>query len=568
MSQVCELPEHFEDSEVCTVLRNEDTRKLKKYPLTCGLVMKVRTALIRVIKRSILKSEERKRLGPEDHSLYKLIETFTSEEDFLHEHWPSSVVLHNVVLELSIKAINLSPALQREFSLHPLGPPKYCSVLAGDDATPVRLNGITYTVASAAEHRVSINYDNGFLRRVRQYHEETQRPDGTFDSPVKAIPCSVELAATDEFAGTDDSAQQNAEQAAEAALLLSLANMPKETCPQCLGRRQVYCGDCGGRRTAQGGQLLPPRVDLPFDVLLLVHWQETLHKCTGVHVGALCAQGTFASADWRKEMVPTVRGRGATDNSCKVSKAAPTAPDSGATMDQRPPPLREQWKNLVETLDHTRDVLLFPCDDAIKAEEFPWNECTYSGCERNEMSHRNSGGINAHTPAASTNSIEDVANRALDASSAPFVCSGTGDDREGEGSSDDASRSGRWRLVVLEASWNYGKGMAMQLRQHRESVGLPPLQCVQLTDVTGQYWKFQTMGHAAVSTIEAIAYTARAAGITDKDVQNMLVLFQLQKYRVLQRIEKGGKVPRAVQVSGAGLGCWKELTDCLDDIQK
>jgi hypothetical protein len=568
MSQVCELPEHFEDSEVCTVLRNEDTRKLKKYPLTCGLVMKVRTALIRVIKRSILNSEERKRLGSEDQSLYKLIETFTSEEDFLHEHWPSSVVLHNVVLELSIKAINLSPALQREFSLHPLGPPKYCSVLAGDDATPVRLNGITYTVASAAEHRVSIHYDNGFLRRVRQYHEETQRPDGTFDSPVKAIACSVELAATDELAGINDSAQQDAEQAAEAALLLSLANMPKETCPQCLGRRQVYCGDCGGRRMAQGGQLLPPRVYLPFDVLLLVHWQETLHKCTGVHVGALCVQGTFASADWRKEMVPTAHGRGATVNSRKVTKSATNAPASGVTMDQPPPPLREQWKNLVETLDHTRDVLLFPCDDAVKAEEFPWKECTYSGCERNEMSHRNGGGINAHTPAASTNSIEDVANRALDASSAPFVCSGTGDDREGESSSDDASRSGRWRLVVLEASWNYGKGMAMQLRQHRESVGLPPLQCVQLTDVTGQYWKFQTMGHAAVSTIEAIAYTARAAGVTDRDVQNMLVLFQLQKYRVLQRIEKGGKVPRAVQVSGAGLGCWKELTDCLDDIQK
>jgi hypothetical protein len=435
-------------------------------------------------------------------------------------------------------------------------------------------------VASAADHRLSIHYDNGFLRRVRQYHEETQRPDGTFDSPVKAIACSVELAATDEFAGTDDSAQQDAEQgaeqAAEAALLLSLANMPKETCPQCLGRRQVYCGDCGGRRMAQGGQLLPPRVDLPFDVLLLVHWQETLHKCTGVHVGALCAQGTFASADWRKEMVPTVRGRGATVNSCKVTKTATNAPTSGVTMDRPPPPLREQWKNLVETLDHTRDVLLFPCDDAIKAEEFPWNECTYSGCERNEMSHRNSGGINAHAPTACTDSGEEVADRAPDASSAPSgaeraqqrVCMGTWDDRDGEISCNGATRSGRWRLVVLEASWNYGKGMAMQLRQHRESVGLPPLQCVQLTDVTGQYWKFQTMGHAAVSTIEAIAYTARAAGIADKDVQNMLVLFQLQKYRVLQRIEKGGKVPRAVQVSGAGLGCWKELTDCLDDIQK
>jgi hypothetical protein len=26
---------------------------------------------------------------------------------------------------------------------------------------------------------------------------------------------------------------------------------------------------------------LPERVDLPFDILLVVHWHETLHKCTG-----------------------------------------------------------------------------------------------------------------------------------------------------------------------------------------------------------------------------------------------------------------------------------------------
>jgi hypothetical protein len=126
MSQVCELPEHFEDSEVCTVLRNEDTRKLKKYPLTCGLVMKVRTALIRVIKRSILKSEERKRLGSEDQSLYKLIETFTSEEDFLHEHWPSSVVLHNVVLELSIKSYQPVSSVATRIQL---APPRSTKVL-------------------------------------------------------------------------------------------------------------------------------------------------------------------------------------------------------------------------------------------------------------------------------------------------------------------------------------------------------------------------------------------------------------------------------------------------------
>ncbi len=45
---------------------------------------------------------------------------------------------------------------------------------------------------------------------------------------------------------------------------------------------------------------------------------------------------------------------------------------------------------------------------------------------------------------------------------------------------------------------------------------------------------------------------------------DLLVLFRVQKYRVLKKIDEGGKIPRAVEVSGCGVGSWKELTDALE----
>lgn len=560
-----QLPDHFSDVEVCAVLCDEDNQRHRRHPLTCGLLMKLRTAFIRITKRSVLNTEQRKKLTTDDRNLYKLVEAFTTEVDFLHEHWPSTVILYNVAVELATKAINLSPALQRELNSHPLGVPRHLPPLVGQVGGPDdQPTGIIQCLADATPQRVSIHFNKDFLRRVKQYHEQTRRPDGTFDSPVKASasPTKGSGQLDDDCADDEDSGVTGEPaDAAKSALLLALANLPKETCPQCRGRRQVYCGDCGGRRMALGDSILPPPVALPFDVLLLLHWQETLHKCTGVHVGALCTEGVFQSANWRKDMVPTVHGhdhgQGTTisGNASSVHNTNLGCPAAAKrTLDKPPPALREDWKNLVETLDHTRDVLLFPCDDALKAEEFPWHQPPVP------------------SPQLTLPGKVDTMQGVADSAAVLGECSAVVVGEEGSATGQVAAGTQvtnpghRWRLVVLEASWNYGKGMAQQLRQHRESVGLPPLRCVQLTDVTGQYWKFQTMGHAAVSTIEAIAYTAQAAGVSEQDVQTMLLLFQLQKYRVIQRIEGGGKVPRAVQVSGAGLGSWKELTDCLDEL--
>jgi hypothetical protein len=82
-----------------------------------------------------------------------------------------------------------------------------------------------------------------------------------------------------------------------------------------------------------------------------------------------------------------------------------------------------------------------------------------------------------------------------------------------------------------------------------------------LEDITGEYWRFHEFGHSAVSTIEAIAHTARAAGTLEENIESLLVLFQLQKHRVLRKVEDGGKAPKAMVVSGEGLGSWSELTE-------
>jgi hypothetical protein len=148
-------------------------------------------------------------------------------------------------------------------------------------------------------------------------------------------------------------------------------------------------------------------------------------------------------------------------------------------------------------------------------------------------------------------------------------------------------------------------------------------------NVIGQYWKFQSEGHSAVSAIEAIVYAAISVShylrlyrnhqqqqyqyqyqqqkqlsgqqlsgeqlsgqhhlphhhpddhnfslistvVTDDDYDSyeqqyyspLLILFYLQKYRVLSRIHSGGKIPRAIQCHGDGLGSWKSLTDAIHD---
>lgn len=163
------------------------------------------------------------------------------------------------------------------------------------------------------------------------------------------------------------------------------------------------------------------------------------------------------------------------------------------------------------------------------------------------------------------------------------------------GSSSGGDISGskrRMRLVVLEASWSHGKTMYNFISQYRQAQELAPLRCVALKDIVGQYWRFHEEGNSAVSTIEAIAHTAEAAGSSSETLQGLTVLFQLQRHRVLSSVagsdasvlKVGGgaggqsegiekdhkgperiKKPRAVAVSGSpGLGDWGQVPGYYD----
>ena len=124
----------------------------------------------------------------------------------------------------------------------------------------------------------------------------------------------------------------------------------------------------------------------------------------------------------------------------------------------------------------------------------------------------------------------------------------------------DGTGGRKWRLIILEGSWNYAKTMAWQIIAYRKEHHLPPLPCVILKDLTGEYWRFHHEGHSAVSTIEAIAHTALAAGLSSPQFDDLLLLFRLQKWRVMNSVRGGGKVPKAVEVCGTGLGSWKDIT--------
>eukprot|EP00595_Chromulina_sp_UTEXLB2642_P003514 CAMPEP_0196765032 /NCGR_PEP_ID=MMETSP1095-20130614/7431_1 /TAXON_ID=96789 ORGANISM="Chromulina nebulosa, Strain UTEXLB2642" /NCGR_SAMPLE_ID=MMETSP1095 /ASSEMBLY_ACC=CAM_ASM_000446 /LENGTH=122 /DNA_ID=CAMNT_0042122229 /DNA_START=496 /DNA_END=864 /DNA_ORIENTATION=- len=115
------------------------------------------------------------------------------------------------------------------------------------------------------------------------------------------------------------------------------------------------------------------------------------------------------------------------------------------------------------------------------------------------------------------------------------------------------------RLVILEASWNHGKAMANQIINYRKDHNLPAIPMVSLQDVSGKYWRFHREGNNALSTIEAITYTALSITNNSNLFNHLLLLFEIQKYRVLKNIELTGKFPQAIQVRGSGIGSWENI---------
>jgi DTW domain-containing protein YfiP len=407
----CE-PAEAEAAEDSTKRPSSHRRDLK-YDLTLGLLMRISTGMYRVVKRSVCSNPPLNDYTKRFENLFYYFCNEDSVDLMVNESGWRMDTLVDACKVLSKKSSNLSIDLLHVFDIHPLLPP-------------------------SAEGK--IQYNKSFLIDVAEYHRSLSRPDDVF--------------------------AHKAQSESELELLSHLASLEREVCHICLGKKQVYCGSCGGIRLASASSILPHRIGLPFDILLLVHWQESLHKCTGVHAAVLCNEGTVQITSWPRD---------------------------------RDEP---EFIQFIKSLNPLHDVVLFPSETAQSADDFDWR-------------------------------IVDNA----------------------------AGEVGKkWRLVVLEASWTSGKKMANHLVSLRASLGCSPLRWVTLEDVVGRYWRFHSEGLAAVSTIEAIAHTATAAGLATQPCEDLLVLFNLQRYRVLSNVEDGGKVPRAMLVSGAGEGGWEHET--------
>lgn len=396
-----ELPNHICDENIIlSISESNNNVSEAHYQVTLGLLLKIRNGIKRLVKRCKLKR-------PFDGEiLMKSVNYFAADASTL-SLWSTDMLFH-ASHEISKKMVNLSSDLLKRLDFHPLYPP--------------------------VNHDGGLFFEEMFLNDVAEYHLSVARPAGTFETKEDTMPPNIQ----------------------------ALKSLDRETCVICGGRRQIYCGPCGGLRLANATTLLPPRIELPFDVLILLHWQETLVKCTGIHAAVLATEGSVSYMHWCKD------GHG-----------------------------EMSWEDIVAGLDASKDAVLFPSDDAEMAHEFSWHE------------------------------------------------------------------NGRVRLVVLEASWQHGKNMARLIRQHRKSLGLQPLQYVKLESIVGGYWKFHVEGHSAVSTIEAIAHTAVAAGLPAQDMDTVLTLFHVQKHRVLENMSTGNKPPRAIVVAGAGIGAWSRSKPLL-----
>jgi hypothetical protein len=128
------LPDHFSDVEIVAVLKgdllgghiSEDDQTLlkTKYPLTCGLILKLRCGNYRVVKRSRMRAPRVD--DPSDcyvERLFRLVKHYTAEShlEYLTSQWsPDTIAAASA--ELSKKGIFLSPYLRGLMNRHPLLP--------------------------------------------------------------------------------------------------------------------------------------------------------------------------------------------------------------------------------------------------------------------------------------------------------------------------------------------------------------------------------------------------------------------------------------------------------------
>eukprot|EP01041_Mallomonas_annulata_P013090 gene13090-27628_t len=216
-----ELPDHFNDDELISVLKssgdnsnNENvTAKSIQYPISLGLIFKIRTGLKRLKKRQKWNTFN-------IESFMKLLISYSLNLTPLDPWTPEQ--LFTAVTELSKKVLTISPKIVKKLDYHELHPPD--------------------------KNTGTFIFNNDFLLEVAAYHSSVARPEGTFT-----------------FENEDETGDG-------ISIIRQLAILEREECSGCGTRQQLYCGPCGGLRTPSASALLPKRVELPFDVLLVLHW--------------------------------------------------------------------------------------------------------------------------------------------------------------------------------------------------------------------------------------------------------------------------------------------------------
>jgi hypothetical protein len=213
-----DLPDHFEDVELLAPFRPdtavESVALVRKCNNSLGLLVKLRAGLNRLLQRNKLHLDTPPLNLTKSKALFLLWEAF-SKVSALDTQWLDQDDFLHASDIMALKFLTLSAFLQKRMGFHPLLPPV---------------------------EKYYVRFYQVWVDEVLAYQDSLQRPEGTFE----------------------DNGSKDIANAAKA--------YPREMCPKCKKRRQIYCGTCGGLRMPIGGATLPPRVDLPFDILLLVHW--------------------------------------------------------------------------------------------------------------------------------------------------------------------------------------------------------------------------------------------------------------------------------------------------------
>ena len=261
---ICELPVQFEPIDIVTASENDSLlvrafissvpppseRPQRRYRLSCGLLIQVRHANLRMAYRNIYAGVTlaEKELAA-NSMFFTLIKNMSHQEDqSVLEFYSGEGVLHELALELVSKKMNLSK--------------KVAKIL---EAEPLPLRDV---------HTGLLQFRAPFIAALDEYFHRVEKP-----------PEAREAMGTGALFPEMD----------------SLMALKREECEGCHLMRVLYCANCGGLRTKEASKVLPariPREDMPFDILMVLHYQENWNRSTGAHASALLEEGVLTVIHW------------------------------------------------------------------------------------------------------------------------------------------------------------------------------------------------------------------------------------------------------------------------------